>query len=300
MPAPAAVGIDDDLAAGQAAIAVRAADHEAPGRVDVVDDVAVPAASAGCTGLMIFSMICAGFARCRSSWSITLGVVLRARRRPCRCAPGLLVVVLDRHLALAVGPQPRDFAVLRGRRPAARRSGGPGGSAAASARASRCRRSRTSGPGRRRPFPCPWPRRRRRPGRCRATGCRSASSTAQVSAAKPISVVDVADLADDLADDFGGIDVTALVVISPATMTMPGGDHRFAGHAAACGSWASRASRTPSEIWSASLSGWPMLTDSLVNKCVLRRNMRGHGFILLITVTKDSITRSARCQRRSK
>src|SRR5262245_57839265 len=29
-----------------------------------------------------------------------------------------------------------------------------------------------------------------------------------------------------------------------------------------------RASRTPSEIWSASLSGWPMLTDSLVNKCL--------------------------------
>src|SRR5437763_12948551 len=32
------------------------------------------------------------------------------------------------------------------------------------------------------------------------------------------------------------------------------------------GSWARRASSTPSEIWSASLSGCPMLTDSLVNK----------------------------------
>ena len=38
--APAAVGVDDDLPAGQAAVAVRAADHEAAGRVDVVGDVA--------------------------------------------------------------------------------------------------------------------------------------------------------------------------------------------------------------------------------------------------------------------
>src|SRR5688500_307368 len=32
------------------------------------------------------------------------------------------------------------------------------------------------------------------------------------------------------------------------------------------------ASRMASEIWSATLSGWPMVTDSLVNRCVLRRN----------------------------
>ena len=37
--APAAVGVDDDLAAGEAAVAVRAADHEPAGRVDVVRDV---------------------------------------------------------------------------------------------------------------------------------------------------------------------------------------------------------------------------------------------------------------------
>ena len=41
VPAPAAVGIDDDLAPGQAAVAVRAADDEPAGRVDVVRDVAV-------------------------------------------------------------------------------------------------------------------------------------------------------------------------------------------------------------------------------------------------------------------
>jgi hypothetical protein len=32
----AAVGVDDDLATGQAAVADRTADHEAPGRIDVV------------------------------------------------------------------------------------------------------------------------------------------------------------------------------------------------------------------------------------------------------------------------
>src|SRR4051812_34898364 len=32
------------------------------------------------------------------------------------------------------------------------------------------------------------------------------------------------------------------------------------------------ASRIASEIWSATLSGWPMVTDSLVNRWVLRRN----------------------------
>ena len=35
----AAVGVDDDLAAGQAAVALRAADHEAAGRVDEVLDL---------------------------------------------------------------------------------------------------------------------------------------------------------------------------------------------------------------------------------------------------------------------
>ena len=39
--APAAVGVDDDLASGQSAIAVRAADHEPAGGIDVVLDFAV-------------------------------------------------------------------------------------------------------------------------------------------------------------------------------------------------------------------------------------------------------------------
>src|SRR3954465_5722380 len=37
-------------------------------------------------------------------------------------------------------------------------------------------------------------------------------------------------------------------------------------------SCASRASRIASEIWSATLSGWPMVTDSLVKRWVLRRH----------------------------
>ena len=36
MPAHAAVGVDDDLAAGEAGVAVRAADHETAGGIDVV------------------------------------------------------------------------------------------------------------------------------------------------------------------------------------------------------------------------------------------------------------------------
>ncbi|KFB66879.1 MAG: hypothetical protein CAPSK01_003818 [Candidatus Accumulibacter vicinus] len=40
MPGSTAVGIDDDLAAGQTTVAVRAADHEAAGRVDQITGLA--------------------------------------------------------------------------------------------------------------------------------------------------------------------------------------------------------------------------------------------------------------------
>ena len=79
--------------------------------------------------------------------------------------------------------------------------------------------------------------------------------------------IDVADLADGVADqvverrraqvglggDFAGHDGQV------------GGDQRFAGHAAV-GSALRQWSRIASLIWSATLSGWPMETDSLVNK----------------------------------
>ena len=37
MPAIASISIDDDLASGEAAIAMRAADHETTGRINVED-----------------------------------------------------------------------------------------------------------------------------------------------------------------------------------------------------------------------------------------------------------------------
>src|SRR5205823_7842764 len=57
----------------------------------------------------------------------------------------------------------------------------------------------------------------------------------------------------------------ALVVISPATMarlvvTSVSQATRLVG------SWLRQKSRTASEIWSATLSGWPMDTDSLVKR----------------------------------
>ena len=54
------------------------------------------------------------------------------------------------------------------------------------------------------------------------------------------------------------------VVISPATTAMP--VVTSVSHATRpAGSRARMASRTASEIWSATLSGWPSVTDSEVN-----------------------------------
>ena len=53
----AAVGVDDDLAAGDAGVAVRTADDEAAGRVDVGSWCSCRSMLAGMTGLMIFSMM---------------------------------------------------------------------------------------------------------------------------------------------------------------------------------------------------------------------------------------------------
>src|SRR3954447_21992614 len=55
------------------------------------------------------------------------------------------------------------------------------------------------------------------------------------------------------------------VVISPETTTRP--VFTSVSHATRePGSSARHASRTPSEIWSATLSGWPSVTDSEVNR----------------------------------
>src|SRR6185436_13538101 len=72
------------------------------------------------------------------------------------------------------------------------------------------------------------------------------------------------------------------VVISPETTTSP--VFTNVSHATRPdGSSAITASKTPSEIWSAILSGWPSVTDSEVNRnslsdrgCVLMRRRRVH------------------------
>src|SRR5438128_6639684 len=71
-----------------------------------------------------------------------------------------------------------------------------------------------------------------------------------------------------------GMSMYFSVVISPATTTSPvvisvsQATRLF-------GSFASAASRTESEIWSAILSGWPSVTDSEVNKNVRPAAMTG-------------------------
>src|SRR5712692_695942 len=60
-----------------------------------------------------------------------------------------------------------------------------------------------------------------------------------------------------------GMSIQALVVISPATSTRPV-VAAVSQATRAGGSWTRMASRTASEIWSQSLSGWPSVTDSLV------------------------------------
>src|SRR5215210_2529012 len=63
------------------------------------------------------------------------------------------------------------------------------------------------------------------------------------------------------------------VVISPETTTSP--VFTSVSHATRpCGSSAITASRTPSEIWSAILSGWPSVTDSEVNRNSLSERRR--------------------------
>ena len=62
-----------------------------------------------------------------------------------------------------------------------------------------------------------------------------------------------------------GISTTAFVVISPATTTNP--VVTIVSQATLLfGSCASIASRIASDIWSATLSGWPIVTDSLVKR----------------------------------
>ena len=106
----AAVGVDDDLAAGQAGVAERAADDEAAGRVDVE---LRPSGGSGRTGRRAASAARPPPTAPRAAWT---------RRRPAcwveistvSIAHRLAgVVVLDRHLGLAVRAQVGQRPVLR-------------------------------------------------------------------------------------------------------------------------------------------------------------------------------------------
>ena len=110
MAGHAAVGVDDDLAAGQAGVAHRAADHEPAGRVDqqpVVGGVEVswPARPApgrrrarGCRGRAVTP------GRCRRRAGVESTTV--------SSRTGVVAVVLDGDLGLAVGAQVGQRAVL--------------------------------------------------------------------------------------------------------------------------------------------------------------------------------------------
>ena len=95
----AAVGIDDDLAAGQAGVGLRAADDEAAGGVDEVAGVVVE--QLGRDGRAddeldhILAQLC----------HVHFRGVLRAEHDGVHAHGAVLLVVLDRDLRLAVGPQ---------------------------------------------------------------------------------------------------------------------------------------------------------------------------------------------------
>src|SRR6185312_5985219 len=106
--APAAVGVDDDLAAGEARVAHRPADDEAPGRVDEVLGLGEQLLGE----LLLDDFLDDGFAQ-----RLVLHVLAVLRRHDDGVdADGTIVLVAHRDLCLAVGAGPRQRALLaRGR-----------------------------------------------------------------------------------------------------------------------------------------------------------------------------------------
>ncbi len=98
-----AVGVDDDLAAGQPAVPHRAADDEAAGRVDVeARVVGEPLGGDGGTDDLVHDGLVDGFL-------IDLRVVLGGKHHRVH-ATRLAGFVTKRHLALGIRAQPRDRA----------------------------------------------------------------------------------------------------------------------------------------------------------------------------------------------
>ena len=151
MAGHAAVGVDDDLAAGEAGVADRAADHEAAGRVDeeVLLRVQLRAGRRARRGRIGCDHV---LPEVGADQRVGVDAVLvLGRDQDLLDLDRAAVLVADRDLGLAVGPQVGDDLVACGPRRAGARAGGRARSAAASAPASRWTRSRTSSPGRRRP-----------------------------------------------------------------------------------------------------------------------------------------------------
>src|SRR5262249_32972933 len=105
VPAPAPVAVHDDLAAGEPGVAMRPADHEATGRVDVVLRIGIQE---------VFSNRLAdhfGFDVIRNLILLDLFRMLR-RDDDRRDANRPAVFVLHRHLALAVRAEPVHFSLF--------------------------------------------------------------------------------------------------------------------------------------------------------------------------------------------
>src|SRR5262249_55699223 len=105
----AAVGVDDDLAAGEPAVALRAADAELPGRVDVVHRLLVEELR---RHDLLHHVLDDRLPEGRVG---DVGAMLRGDDDGLR-AHGLAVPVLDGHLALAIGEQEGQLPRLAGLR----------------------------------------------------------------------------------------------------------------------------------------------------------------------------------------
>ena len=120
----AAVGVDDDLAAGQAAVGVRAAELEAAGRVDEHLEVVVGELRGEQRLDHVLDEV-----GLQQRVDVDAGRVL-GRDEHGRQPLGHAVLVLDRHLGLAVGTQVRSTPPC-GPRPAGARAGARARSASA-------------------------------------------------------------------------------------------------------------------------------------------------------------------------
>src|SRR5438046_112937 len=107
MPSDATIRVHDDLAPGQPGVAHRPAGDEAPGRIDVVFRVLVEQMGGDHAPDHLFD-------------DLALDLVMADRRLVLGRdddrihAHRAAIVVLDRHLGLAVGPQPGQFAAAPG------------------------------------------------------------------------------------------------------------------------------------------------------------------------------------------